>query len=137
MTDTPKPAPATPAATPLREANQQRVDAQRESEIPAGLIEELDRQVHGNDSGWHACVLCGCPERGAHFPTCIVAKMRQRESEQPEQALRRQVELAIIRYQILLNRMKACGGDHGVSNIEVPGWISEAKAALSPQTDSQ
>lgn len=49
--------------------------------------------------------------------------------------LRRQVELAVIRYKILLGRMIACDLDHvteshGVSKIEVPGWIDEAAGAL-------
>lgn len=47
--------------------------------------------------------------------------------------LRRQVELAVVRYQILLNRMNACmeNDGHQVSKMEVPGWIDEALEALA------
>jgi hypothetical protein len=40
------------------------------------VIAFLDRRLCGNDSGWHSCVLCGCPERGAHFMDCVVAELR-------------------------------------------------------------
>jgi hypothetical protein len=41
------------------------------------IIAFLDRKLHGNSDGWHSCILCGCPERGAHFIDCVIAQLRK------------------------------------------------------------
>ena len=45
------------------------------------IIAFLDRKLHGNNDGWHSCVLCGCPERGAHFVDCVIVELRKEFNE--------------------------------------------------------
>lgn len=56
-------------------------------------------------------------------------------SPSEEAPVRRELELAVIRYKILLDRMAACtddeSGGHLVSAGEVPAWIADARAALA------
>jgi hypothetical protein len=48
--------------------------------------------------------------------------------------IRRELELAVIRYKILLGRMAACEDNaHELSIVEIPAWIADAKAALHAQ----
>ena len=76
-----------------------------------------------------------------HWQEAADALNKGRAAESPAgeqlEKLREQVRLAATRYRILLNRMTACGRGHDVSEVEIPGWIAEAKDTLARSPEAK
>lgn len=105
----------------------------------------------GDGTSPTACVMCGgsasdpehlpvppAPTVTDHGELIWVSAGRFTELEQREVKLRRALEIATTRLEILLGRARGCDSErppdeplhHGVTEIEVPGWIAEQRSIL-------
>jgi hypothetical protein len=59
------------------------------------------------------------------------------EYDAETERLRGALRTAATRLEILQGRMRACGDEHAVSLIEIPGWIEEQRAILSARASEE
>lgn len=67
--------------------------------------------------------------------------LEMKKLEQANRELRESIKKSIVRFEILLGRARGCDEDnntkkHGVSEIEIPGWIQENKDLLTRHSES-